>query len=123
MADRSRAADDTAAEPAAEGAAEVAAEIAAEVVAEVGSTAPSVDEDQRSEARRWAVGDSACLRGLPRYLKTAEPMPMLRPPDLVDIGEVGVVVAERALGQLAVRFRRGTFLLDSGQLTSPEGLP
>lgn len=36
---------------------------------------------------------------------------MLRPPDLVGIDEVGLVVEERALQQLAVRFRRGTFLI------------
>jgi hypothetical protein len=38
-------------------------------------------------------------------------MPMLRPADLVGVDEVGQVVEQRALGQLAVRFRRGTFLL------------
>lgn len=45
------------------------------------------------------------------YLKTAEPMPMLRPPDLVSMDEQGQVVALRAQGLLAVRFRRGTFLI------------
>ena len=49
----------------------------------------------------------------PPYLKTADPMPMLRPPDLVDSGELGKVVALRALDQVAVRFRRGTFLLEA----------
>ena len=43
-------------------------------------------------------------------------MPMLRPSDLVDAGEQGEVVAIKALGQVAVRFRRGTFLLESRQL-------
>jgi len=43
-------------------------------------------------------------------------MPMLRPPDLVDPEEAGVVVEIRARDQLAVRFRRGTFLLASSQL-------
>jgi hypothetical protein len=50
------------------------------------------------------------------YLKTADPMPMLRPPDLVDPEEIGVVVEQRAGEQLAVRFRRGTFLLTRAQL-------
>ena len=40
-------------------------------------------------------------------------MPMLRPPDLFDSGELGQVVALRALDQVAVRFRRGTFLLEA----------
>jgi hypothetical protein len=43
-------------------------------------------------------------------------MPMLRPPDLVDAQEEGEVVGLRALEQLAVRFRRGTFLLEARQL-------
>jgi len=58
-----------------------------------------------------AVGDHVQLLQAPRYLKTADAMPMLRPPDLVDAGESGQVVALKALGQVAVRFRRGTFLL------------
>ncbi len=43
-------------------------------------------------------------------------MSMLRPPDLVDAGEVGQVVALKALEQVAVRFRRGSFLFESQQL-------
>jgi hypothetical protein len=57
------------------------------------------------------------------YLKTADPMPMLRPPDLVDGEEIGVVVEQRARDQLAVRFRRGTFLLSRSllvEVVSPE---
>lgn len=56
------------------------------------------------------------LKGPVPYLKTADPMPMLRPPDLVDPEEVGVVVERRLRDQLAVRFRRGTFLLTAAQL-------
>lgn len=59
-----------------------------------------------------ALGAVVRLVGRPTYLKTADPMPMLRPPDLVDPGETGQVVGLRA-GQLAaVRYRRGTFLLE-----------
>lgn len=56
------------------------------------------------------------LSGPVPYLKTADPMPMLRPPDLVDPEEIGMVVERRARDQLAVRFRRGTFLLTAAQL-------
>ena len=62
------------------------------------------------------VGDQVRLLQSPPYLKTADPMPMLRPPDLVDADELGQVVGLRALEQLAVRFRRGTFLLERSQL-------
>ena len=43
-------------------------------------------------------------------------MPMLRPPDLVDGSEAGEVVEIRAMDRLAVRFRRGTFLIDAQDL-------
>ncbi|KKZ12519.1 MAG: hypothetical protein TE42_04425 [Candidatus Synechococcus spongiarum SP3] len=50
------------------------------------------------------------------YLKTADPMPMLRPPDLVEVGDEGVVVELRPRNMLAVRFRRGAFLLAADQV-------
>nr|WP_254216994.1 NAD(P)H dehydrogenase assembly family protein [Synechococcus sp. CCY 9618] len=62
------------------------------------------------------LGDAVRLRQPPRYLKSADPMPMLRPPDLVDPEEVGRVVEIRALTLRAVRFRRGTFLISEADL-------
>jgi hypothetical protein len=62
------------------------------------------------------IGAKVRLQGPMPYLKTADPMPMLRPPDLVDPEETGVVVERRVKDQLAVRFRRGTFLLPRTQL-------
>jgi hypothetical protein len=67
----------------------------------------------------FTVGAAVRLSGSLPYLKTADPMPMLRPPDLVDPGETGQVVECRALGIVAVRFRRGTFLIDQSRLSSP----
>ena len=68
------------------------------------------------EPLSFGVGDAVQLKGRPNYLKTADPMPMLRPPDLVDSDEQGQVLAIKARNQLAVRFRRGTFLLEADQL-------
>jgi hypothetical protein len=79
------------------------------------STQPNSPE--AGEAPTFAVGDEVRLKGRQRYLKTADPMPMLRPPDLVDPEELGQVVAIKARQQLAVRFRRGTFLIDADQLS------
>jgi hypothetical protein len=62
------------------------------------------------------VGAAVRLRQALPYLKTADPMPMLRPPDLIDPGELGQVMALRPLDQRAVRFRRGTFLLAAADL-------
>ena len=46
------------------------------------------------------------------YLKTSDNMPMLRPPDLVGIDEVGEVVSIRSPETLEIKFRRGCFLID-----------
>ncbi|MFN6133738.1 MAG: NAD(P)H dehydrogenase assembly family protein [Synechococcaceae cyanobacterium] len=64
------------------------------------------------------LGQAVRLRhGIP-YLRSAEPMPMLRPPDLVDREEVGQVQELRSLGRVAVRFRRGSFLIDTADLVA-----
>jgi hypothetical protein len=72
---------------------------------------------QGEQGQTFGLGSCVRLNAVLPYLKTADPMPMLRPPDLVDPGEIGVVVECRALGVLAVRFRRGTFLVDSKRLS------
>jgi hypothetical protein len=71
----------------------------------------SGETTEPAESFRFVVGDRVCLLQSVPYLKTADPMPMLRPPDLVANGEVGAVSEIRPRDQLAVRFRRGTFLL------------
>ncbi len=83
---------------------------------------PNPDASPEPAAQVLAIGMAVRLVQIPSYLKTADPMPMLRPPDLVDTTELGQVVALRAGGLLAVRFRRGTFLMDAAQLepVSPE---
>jgi hypothetical protein len=69
----------------------------------------------------FVVGDRVCLLQSVPYLKTADPMPMLRPPDLLANGEVGSVSEIRPRDQLAVRFRRGTFLLAAKDLRLASG--
>ena len=63
-----------------------------------------------------SIGDRLRLKQQLPYLKTADPMPMLRPSDLVSLDEVGEVVALHPLDTVAVRFRRGTYLISLGQL-------
>ena len=50
------------------------------------------------------------------YLKTADPMPMLRPPDLVSPEELGKIVGLRAKDMAVVRFRHGSFLIPLDRL-------
>ncbi len=46
------------------------------------------------------------------YLKTSENMPMLRPPDLVAIDEVGEITSIKSPDTVEIKFRRGSFLID-----------
>jgi hypothetical protein len=58
------------------------------------------------------TGDRVRLAIAPPYFKTAEPIPMLRPADRVQLGEEGVVLG-RAPGDVwQVRFENGAYLLD-----------
>ena len=46
------------------------------------------------------------------YLKTSDNMPMLRPPDLVDIDEIGKILSIKSPNTVEIKFRRGSFLVD-----------
>ena len=50
------------------------------------------------------------------YLKTSENMPMLRPPDLVAIDEIGEILSLKSPETVEVKFRRGKFLIDIDKL-------
>ena len=65
-----------------------------------------------ADETEFSVGDRVRVAALPPYIKTAEPMPMLRPPDTLRIGEEGVILDRRPGGYWGVRFERGAFLLD-----------
>ena len=69
-----------------------------------------------------SIGDQVRLILTHSFLKTADTMPMLRPPDLVTTDEIGLVTALHPAETAAVRFPRGTFLLSLDQLTSADAL-
>ena len=50
------------------------------------------------------------------YLKTSDNMPMLRPPDLVGIDEIGEILSIKSPDTVEVKFRRGSFLMDIEKL-------
>ncbi len=64
-------------------------------------------------SKEFNVGDRVRVVSLPRYVKTAEPMPMLRPPNVIHIGEEGTILDRRPGGYWGVRFTKGAFLMDS----------
>tara|TARA_Y100001968_G_C19439738_1_gene761829 strand:- start:888 stop:1115 length:228 start_codon:yes stop_codon:yes gene_type:complete len=63
------------------------------------------------------IGSKVYISSPITYLKTNDPMPMLRPPDLVSIDEVGEIVGIRAKQIAEVSFRRGTFLIPFEKLS------
>ena len=68
----------------------------------------------------FQVGDRVRITTRPPYLKSAETMPMLRPPDLVEVGEEGIVRSRKPGGYLGVRFTRGLFLIDPQYIEAVE---
>jgi hypothetical protein len=74
-------------------------------------------------SQEFPIGGKVRVVTLPPYVKTADPMPMLRPPDVISIGEEGIVIDRRPGGYWGVRFTRGTFLLDSQYIESTENPP
>ena len=63
------------------------------------------------------IGSQVTLKVSVSYLKTTDPMPMLRPADLGALDEVGEIVGIRALDIAEVKFRLGTFLVPLSNLS------
>ena len=61
---------------------------------------------------KFEIKDKVKLIAPVSYLKTSDNMPMLRPPDLVAIDEIGEIVSIKSPDTVEVRFRRGSFLIE-----------
>lgn len=66
--------------------------------------------------KEFTIGEKVRLIASPPYVKTADPMPMLRPATLIQVGEEGIVLDRRPGGYWGIRFSQGSFLLDSQYL-------
>ncbi|NJK40228.1 MAG: DUF3148 domain-containing protein [Acaryochloridaceae cyanobacterium SU_2_1] len=64
----------------------------------------------------FAEGKRVRLVTAPPYIKTAEPMPMLRPPDVIQLGEEGVILGREPGDYWRVRMDHGAYLLSSQYL-------
>ena len=65
---------------------------------------------------KFSIGEKVSLQVPLPYLKTADTISMLRPPDLVSLDEVGLIIGIRPNDLLEVKFRRGNFLIPSERL-------
>ena len=61
---------------------------------------------------KFEINDKVKLIAPVSYLKTSDNMPMLRPPDLVAIDEIGKILSIKSPNIVEVKFRRGSFLID-----------
>ena len=61
---------------------------------------------------KFEINDKVRLIAPVSYLKTSDNMPMLRPPDLVGIDEIGEILSIKSPKTVEVKFRRGSFLID-----------
>ena len=69
---------------------------------------------------RFSIGDKVSLQVPMPYLKTIDSISMLRPPDLVSVDEVGIIIGIRPKDLLEVKFRRGDFLIPAERLKAVE---
>lgn len=67
-------------------------------------------------SEEFSVGDRVRLHTLPPYIKTADPMPMLRSSNLLLVGEEGIVLGRKPGNFWSIRFAQGAYLLDSQYL-------
>ena len=65
---------------------------------------------------KFSIGAKVSLQVPLPFLKTADSISMLRPPDLVSLDEVGVIMGVRPNDLFEVKFRRGNFLIPSERL-------
>jgi hypothetical protein len=66
----------------------------------------------------FVIGEKVRVVALPDYVKTADTMPMLRPPSVIAIGQEGIVISRNPGNTWSIRFDNGSFLLDGQYLES-----
>ena len=65
---------------------------------------------------KFTIGEKVSLQVPLPYLRTSDSISMLRPPDLVSLDEIGVIIGIRTDDLVEVQFRRGNFLIPSERL-------
>ena len=65
---------------------------------------------------KFEIKDKVKLTSPVSYLKTSDNMPMLRPPDLVGVDEIGEIRSIKSPDTVEVKFRRGSFLIDINKI-------
>ena len=69
---------------------------------------------------KFSIGEKVSLQVPMPYLKTVDSISMIRPPDLVSLDEVGVIIGIRPKDLIEVKFRRGDFIIPAERLKAFE---
>lgn len=64
------------------------------------------------------VGEKVRLTKIPPFIKTADPMPMMRSSTFLQVGQEGQIIDRRPANYWAVRFAQGAYLIDDEYLES-----
>ncbi len=67
-------------------------------------------------SQKFNIGANVQVIALPAYLKTADPMPMLRSPSCLELGSIGVILGQKPGNYWVVKFDRSSFLLEDRYL-------
>lgn len=65
-----------------------------------------------SQSDHFKTGDRIQVTTMPPYVKTAEPMPMMRPATVISLGEVGTLLKRQPGNEWSVRLDNGAYLLN-----------
>jgi hypothetical protein len=67
-------------------------------------------------SKKINIGTNIRVIELPPYLKTADPMPTLRSPSLLELGTIGKIIDRQPGNYWVVKFALYTFLLEERYL-------
>jgi hypothetical protein len=74
-------------------------------------------------SQKFNIGANVRLVTLPTYLKTADPMPMLRSPSCLEVGSIGIIIDRQPGNYWVVKFAKSAFLLEDRYLEVVTGEP
>ena len=67
-------------------------------------------------SQKFNIGTNVRISALPTHLKTADPMPMLRSPSVLELGSIGLIVDRKPGNYWVVKFNQGAFLIEDRYL-------
>jgi Protein of unknown function (DUF3148) len=72
-------------------------------------------------SQEFNIGTTIRIVALPTYLKTADPMPMLRSPSCLELGKIGIITDRKPGNYWVVKFDQSSFLLEDRYLEVVNG--